>query len=179
MEEADLLQQVASRIEEHNAPSSTGSSVCQNNEAIAPSPSRTGLSPSKSIIASESFPLVFIQDNALYKVGEKEKPDPDGTRGTWWKRVSLKEAEEIMGVIAALAPGRYRQSEIRDEVIARGALPTLPIYRVDVVITALLKINALSVPTRGYYSVAGGTPQEWLHVLERYPKRGDLLSAKK
>lgn len=32
---------------------------------------------------SPTFPYAFISDGLLYKVGQKEKTNPDGTRGTW------------------------------------------------------------------------------------------------
>ena len=68
-----------------------------------------------------TFPYVFISDGLLYKVGQKERPNPDGTRGTWWKSVSVEEALIIMKGI--LQGGRHYRLEFLCQLPAEGYPP--------------------------------------------------------
>lgn len=125
-----------------------------------------------------TFPYVFISDGLLYKVGQKERPNPDGTRGTWWKSVSVEEALIIMKSIFSF-DGSFRQSDVQEAVIGAKLVSSLPIYRVDIVISALKKIERIRSSKRGFYVVESGTPEEWMADLARLEKRGDLLAAQK
>lgn len=125
------------------------------------------------------FPISFVWDGSLYKVGRKEKPNPDGTYGTWWKNARINEVSIILNAISAYPGETFRISDIRESILNQGILSVLPIYRVDVVFTALKNIGRLRPSTRGYYAIKSGAPDEWMREIQALEKRGDLLGSQK
>lgn len=138
-------------------------------EAIDPEKTQSA-SDDKQRLDPEHFPLCFINDGHLYKVGLSENKKPDGTPRTWWKKVSLQEVKEILNAIAALNGNDFRRSDLKNTV-------GVPDYKVDIVITALKSTSYIETSKKnGFYKAKRGTEQEWERSLELLPVNTRLLS---
>lgn len=118
----------------------------------------------------ERFPLCFINDKHLYKVGLSENKKPDGTPRTWWKKAQIQEVEKILDAITALYGDDFRRSDLKNAV-------GVPDYKVDIVITALKSTGYIEASKKnGFYRIKKGTKQDWMHSLELLPVETRLLT---
>lgn len=120
--------------------------------------------PSNSDINDSAFPICFVHNGFLYKIGLKEK------EGYWSKKVSVQEAGEIMECIFSMDDDQFKQKDI-----VRKMKKETPIYRVGITVDALKQTGYIDSPHRGFYRVLKGNPSEWMENVKRIPERGDLV----
>lgn len=122
----------------------------------------------------ESYPLFFIKDGSLYKIGRKGKADERGVRGIWWKSLDVHEAKEVMDTIMSYGSDSFKLTELKERYdTAYGK--DIPVYRIDIVVTALKRFGYIDTPRRGFYRQNNGDPSIWMEKIRSQPERGDLL----
>lgn len=122
--------------------------------------------PSNSGIDDSAFPICFVYNGFLYKIGLKEKEKG----GYWSKKVSVQEAREIMECIFSMDDDQFKQKDI-----VRKMRKDTPIYRVGIVVDALKQTGYIDSPHRGFYRILKGDPGEWMEDVKMIPERGDLV----
>lgn len=119
--------------------------------------------------SSELFPVFFVDgQDVLFKVGKREQPTERNPY--WWKNVAMSESMDIMQAIA-----RWGELPFKKEDVLSKLPKPIPVYRIDIVVTALKASGFLDSPRRGLYRILHGTPKEWSDALRQLPKRNDLV----
>lgn len=121
---------------------------------------------SNSDTNDSAFPICFVHNGFLYKIGLKEKEKG----GYWSKKVSVQEAGEIMECIFSMDDAQFKQKDI-----VRKMRKDTPIYRVGITVDALKQTGCIDSPRRGFYRVLKGNPSEWMEDVKKIPERGDLV----
>ena len=114
------------------------------------------------------FPVYFVADNKLVKVGESREG------GKLYKKlVKLPDVEQI---ISALVSRAVENRAITIEGVSKEL--GFPQYKAQIAIMALIECGQLKQTGKGQYRyAASGNPssKKWMTLLERLPERSDLL----
>ncbi|WP_165253633.1 hypothetical protein [Adlercreutzia sp. ZJ304] len=116
------------------------------------------------------LPVFFVDNSRLYKIGSKRSTEE---AGVWMKSVSMDIAKQIM--IAIEKTGHVKELFTRLEI--QESMPSAwPAYYVEIVFSALLENGILTKPKRGHYHIEISDVYRWISILEKLPKRGDLMN---
>ncbi len=130
----------------------------------------TSLIPQENANSDDSeLPAYFVHEGFLYKVGMR------GDGRTYKKSVPMSDVESICAAIARLLTDSV---EITTSDV-KGQLGSVPEYKIQVLVMALVKTASLRGAGRGKYALGSGTqprPKAWVRSLGNLPDRSDLIA---
>ena len=115
------------------------------------------------------FPMYFISDDRLYKIGSSQKE-----HGQLYKKSVV--LSDVYAVLDNLAELVYSNSPIT--IGALNQRLDFPSYKIQVTIMALIECEVLVTVGRGRYELvdhSDPSPSSWMSLLHQLPERGDLL----
>ncbi|MDP9801192.1 hypothetical protein J2S49_001268 [Arcanobacterium wilhelmae] len=116
---------------------------------------------------SSEFPLYFIDEDTLYKVGEAT----DGHK-VYVKRVTLDDASQVVATIQKFY-GESEQGFTINGLMSENPGPAKS--KVQVLVMALVEATLIERRGRGEYTLSGSL-RRWRYHLDQLPKHPEMLA---